>query len=335
MKKTRQLCALSRTLLTSLGGAVLSLSVQAQTHSSNATSFPSKPLRIVVPFAPGGPNDLMARVVGARLSVNVGQPVVIENKAGAGGVIGTDAVAKAAPDGYTMVFASAPYTMSPAVQARMPYDARKDLQAVTKIAESPMVLMVPSSSRFSDAGKLIEFARQNPEKVSYGSGGAGSTPHLTTEWLGILTGARFLHVPYKGGGESLRALMAGEVDMLIDSVTSTAGALASGRVKAIAVAQARRAPKLPNVPTFEESGVRKFEMTHWVGVLIPKGVPSEVAAKLNQELVKALHSPDVEAKLTEMGAQAVGDPAPEFQRFVLDEIGKWETLVKSRGIKAD
>jgi tripartite-type tricarboxylate transporter receptor subunit TctC len=314
---------------------VLALAATLPLLAAAQAKYPAKPIRLIVPFAPGGPNDVMARVVGAKLASNTGQPVVIENRAGAGGVIGTDAVAKAPADGYTLVFASGPYTMAPALQAKMPYDSAKDLVAVTKIAESPMVLMVPSTSRFADAPALVEYARQNPGKVTYGSGGTGSTPHLTTELLASVTGARFLHVPYKGGGESIRALMAGEVDMLIDSVTSTAGPLASGRIKPLAVTQNQRSPKLPAVPTFDEAGIKRFAMTHWVGILAPRGTPADVVTQLRTELVKVLRSPDVEGKLQELGASPVGDSPVEFQAFIADELKKWDGLAKSMNIKAE
>jgi tripartite-type tricarboxylate transporter receptor subunit TctC len=306
----------------------------AQQSQSAGVKFPSKPIKMVVPFAPGGPNDVMARVISARLAAQIGQAVVVENRAGAGGVIGTDAVAKAPADGYTLVFASGPFTMAPALQATMPYDARKDFVAITKVAESPMVLMVPSSSRFADAKSVIDFARANPEKLTYGSGGIGSTPHLTTELLARVTGARFLHVPYKGGGESIRALMAGEIDVLIDSITSTASPLASGRVKALAVTQLKRAPKLPTIATFEESGISRFEMTHWVGVLAPKGTPVEVTTYLREEIIKAMKSQDVEARFRDLGATPVGDSSTAFQAYIMSEITKWESVVKSDGFRS-
>lgn len=305
--------------------------VMAQGTSS---PYPAKPVRLVVPFAAGGPNDVIARVLAQRLTGETGQSFVVENKAGAGGVIGTDAVAKAAADGYTLAFISGPFTMAPALQARMPYDSARDLVAVTKVAESPMLMMVPSTSRFKNARELMEFARQNPGKLTYGSGGVGSTPHLTTELLGTVTGSKFLHIPYKGGGESIKALMAGEIDMLIDSITSTAGPLASGRIKAVAIGQARRAAKLPEVPTFEESGIEKFAMTHWVGVVAPARTPPDVLATLHGQIAKALKAPEVAQKLQELGATPVGDSAADFQRFINDELKKWPQVVKAAGIQA-
>jgi tripartite-type tricarboxylate transporter receptor subunit TctC len=276
----------------------------------------------------------MARILAQRLTTDTGQSFVVENKAGAGGVIGTDAVAKSLPDGYTLAFVSGPFTMAPALQVRMPYDTGKDLAAVTKVAESPMVMMVPSTSRFASARDLMAFARQNPDKLTYGSGGVGSTPHLTTELLGTVTGAKLLHVPYKGGGESIKALMAGEIDVLIDSITSTAGPLASGRVKALAVGQARRNPKWPEVPTFEESGIHKFAMTHWVGVVAPARTPPEVLATVHAQVLRALKAPDVVQKLQELGASPVGDPAADFQTFIHSELKNWQQTVKAAHIQA-
>ena len=220
-------------------GAVFAVLVTVATSAmAQASIYPSKTVRLVVPFAAGGPNDVMARVLAQRLTADTGQSFVVDNKAGAGGVIGTDAVAKSTPDGYTLAFVSGPFTMAPALQAKMPYDTTKDFTAVTKVAESPMVMMTPSTSRFKTAKEMMEFAKQSPDKLTYGSGGVGSTPHLTTELLGTVTGAKFLHVPYKGGGESIKALMGGEIDVLIDSITSTAGPIASGRIKAVAIGQA-------------------------------------------------------------------------------------------------
>jgi tripartite-type tricarboxylate transporter receptor subunit TctC len=311
----------------------VAFSCVAHAQTTPAATFPTKAVRLVVPFAAGGPNDVMARVLAQRLTQDTGQSFVVENKAGAGGVIGTDAVAKATPDGHTLAFVSGPFTMAPALQARMPYDTTRDLVAVTKVAESPMVMMVPATSRFRTAADLMDFARQNPGKLTYGSGGVGSTPHLTTELLGTVTGAKLLHVPYKGGGESIKALMAGEIDVLIDSITSTAGPLASGRIRAVAVGQARRNTKLPDVPTFDEAGIQRFAMTHWVGVVAPSRTPPEVLGHLHGLVIRALRAPEVVQKLQELGASPVGDGAAEFQSFIGDELKKWQQTVKAAGIQ--
>ena len=296
-------------------------------------SYPNKPVRLVVPFAAGGPNDVMARVLAQRLTLETGQSCVVENRAGAGGVIGTDAVAKSAPDGYTLAFISGPYTMAPALMARMPYDSAKDLVAVTQVAQSPMVMMVPSGSSYRSARELMDYARRNPEKINYGSGGVGSTPHLTTELLGTVTGAKFTHVPYKGGGESIKALMAGEIDMLIDSITSTEAPIASGRVRPVAIALPKRLPKWPDVPTFEEAGIQRFSMTHWVGIVAPARTPSDVLSALHGQVTRALKAPEVVQRFQEIGATIVGNSASEFQQFILEDLRRWPVTVKAANIQ--
>lgn len=299
-----------------------------------AQHYPSKPVRLIVPFAAGGPNDVMARVLAKRLTTDTGQPFVVDNKPGAGGIIGTDAVAKAQADGYTLGFISGPITMAPALQAKMPYDTMRDLVSVARVAESPMVMMVPSTSKFHAVSELIDFARRNPEKVTYGSGGVGSTPHLTTELLSSLTGAKFLHVPYKGGGESIKALMGGEVDLLIDSVTSTGSAFASGRIKGLGIGSLNRAPNLPSVPTFEEAGLQGFKVEHWVGIVATAKTPPAVLDALHAQVAKALQSPEVAKKFEELGAKTVSDTPAEFDKFMRDELAKWQHLVKTARIQA-
>ncbi|KAF1050276.1 Bug family tripartite tricarboxylate transporter substrate binding protein [Xylophilus sp.] len=295
--------------------------------------YPAKPVRLVVPFAAGGPNDVMARVLAKRLTTDTGQPFVVDNRPGAGGIIGTDAVAKAAPDGYTLGFISAPFTMTPALQAKMPYDTLKDLAPVAKVAESPMVMMVPSTSQFTSAGELVAYARSHPGKITYGSGGIGSTPHLSTELLASVTGARFLHVHYKGGGESIKALMGGEVDLLIDSITSTAAAFASGRIKGLGIGQAKRASQLPAVPTFDEAGLEKFKVEHWVGIVATAKTPQPVLDALHAQVEKALRSPEVVQKYEELGAHPVHGTPADCEKFIHEEVAKWQQVVKSAKIQ--
>lgn len=311
---------------------LLALSSSGLVHAQEA-AYPSRVVKIIVPYAAGGPNDVMARLLAQKLTVNTGQTFIVENKGGAGGIIGTDAVAKASPDGYTLGFISAPFTMAPALQTKMPYNTLNDLIPVSKVAESPMVLMVPSGSPFKSPKELLENAKKNPEKLTYGSGGIGSTPHLTTELLSSVTATKFLHVPYKGGGESIKALMGGEVDLLIDSVTSAGGAIASGKVKPLAVSQPKRSERLPNVPTFEEAGVSKFAMTHWVGIVVPAKTPKAVLTSLHGHIVKAVQDRDFVQRLNELGATPVGDSPESFRKFVGEEMEKWKQTVKAANIK--
>ncbi|MFT3720614.1 tripartite tricarboxylate transporter substrate binding protein [Pseudorhodoferax sp.] len=314
--------------------ALLALSTACAPVLAQPPAYPDKPVRLIVPYAPGGPNDVMARVLARQLAADTGQPFVVDNKPGAGGVIGTDAVAKAVPDGYTLGFISAPFTMTPALQPKMPYDTLRDLAPVVRVAESPMVMMVPATSRFGSAQALIAYAAAHPGAVTYGSGGVGSTPHLTTELLGTITGAKFLHVPYKGGGESLKALMGGEVDLLIDSITSTGPAFASGRIRGLGIGQATRAPQLPDVPTFAEAGLQGFAVVHWVGVVATARTPQPVLDALQAQIGKALQHPEVVRKLAELGARPVADTPAAFGGFIRDELAKWQQLVRNAGIVA-
>lgn len=320
-----------RAFATTLVGIAAALT--AGSLSAQQPAYPSKPVRLIVPFAAGGPNDVMARVIAKRLTVDTGQPFVVDNKPGAGGIIGTDAVAKASADGYTLGFISGPFTMTPALQAKMPYDTVKDLVPVAKVAESPMVMMVPATSKFKTAQELIAFAKENPEKVTYGSGGVGSTPHLTTELLGSITGAKFLHIPYKGGGESIKALMGGEVDLLIDSITSTGSAFSSGRIKGLGVGQSKRAPQLPGVPTFEEAGLQNFKVEHWVGIVATGKTPQPVLDALHAQVEKALQHPEVVQKFEGLGAHTVSDTPAQFGHFIREELAKWQQVVKSAKIQ--
>jgi tripartite-type tricarboxylate transporter receptor subunit TctC len=297
------------------------------------TNYPDKPIRIVVPYAAGGPNDVMARLISRQLTIITGQPVVVDNKPGAGGVIGTDAVAKAAPDGFTIGFISAPFTMAPALQTKMPYDTLKDLAPVTKVAESPMVVMVPSSSQFKTLQELIAYAKKNPGVLNYGSGGIGSTPHLTTELLNSLLGTKLTHVPYKGGGESIKALMGGEIDVLIDSVTSTDGPISSGKIRAIGVGSKKRIAKMPSVPTIEELGIKNFSVTHWVGIVAPAKTPTEIINQLNADVVKALKSPEVSKRFKDIGAEPIGNNPDDFGKFIANEVLSWNKTVKAANIQ--
>lgn len=318
-----------RNLLAAWGAAIV-----APTGFGQGLPYPHKPVRLIVPFAAGGPNDVMARVLAKRLATDTGQSFVVDNKPGGGGVIGTDAVAKATPDGYTLGFISGPITMTPALQPKMPYDTLRDLAPIARVAESPMVMMVPANSRFTTAQELIEYARKNPEKITYGSGGVGSTPHLTTELLGHLTSARFLHVPYKGGGESIKALMGGEVDLLIDSVTSTGSAFASGRIKGLALGAAKRLPTLPAVPTFDEVGLQAFKVGHWVGVVATARTPQPVLDFLQAHITQALQGPEVTQRLNDLGAKPVADTPARFEQFIKEELTKWQHLVKTAKVQA-
>lgn len=323
--KRRHLTCLALTLA-GLGSA------QAQT----AASYPAKPVRVVVAFSPGGPNDVMARILCAKLSANLGQQFLVDNKPGAGGTIGTDAVAKAPADGYTLLFASAPFVTAPALYgSKLQYDTLRDLTGVIKVAESPLVMMVSPNSPYKTLADLIAAAKAKPGKLNYGSGGIASTPHLATALLEVTQGIDVLHIPYKGGGPSMQGLLGGEIDLLFDSITSGGNFVAAGKVKALALTGAKRAPKLPAVPTFAEAGLPNFDMVHWVGLVAPAKVPAAIVDKLHDEVVKAMAADDVRARFAELGAESAVDKREHFNEFLKAEVTRWSRVVKQANIQPE
>jgi tripartite-type tricarboxylate transporter receptor subunit TctC len=308
--------------------------ILALTYAGNAAAqnYPTKTIRLVVAFAAGGPNDVMARIVAQRLSQTLGRQVIVDNRPGAGGTIGTDAVAKSPADGYTLLFASGPFAFANALYRNLPYDSYKDFTAISMVASSPMVLARHPSVPLKSVRELLAYAKTNPGKLNYGSGGVGSTPHLATSLLQFETGARLNHVPFKGGGPALVALMGGEIDILMDSITSMLSFAQQGKIKPMAVSLGTRSPKLPDVPTIAESGVPGFSMAHWVGIIAPAKTPQEIISKLNGEVRKALESPEVRDRLTGIGAEPSPTSPAEFQSFINNELDRWVKVVKSAGI---
>ena len=299
-------------------------------------AYPNKPVRIIVAFSPGGPNDVMARILAAKLSSNLGQQFIVDNKAGAGGTIGSDAAAKSAADGYTLLFPSAPFVTAPALYgAKMQYDTLKDFTGISKVAESPVVLTVNTGSPYKSLQDVITAAKAKPGSLNYGSGGIASTPHLATSLLEIQSGAKFTHIPYKGGGQSIPALIGGDVDFLLDSVTTSGTFIASNKLRALVQSGAKRSAKLPNVPTFAEAGLPGFEMTHWVGLVAPSKTPPAILDKLQQETAKALASDDVKARLAELGAVPAATSRAQFNDFLTKEVARWTQIVKQAGIKPE
>lgn len=302
------------------------------TGHAHAQIYPAKPVRLVVAFAAGGPNDVMARIVAQRMSQNLGRQIIVDNRPGAGGTIGTDAVAKSAADGYTLLFASGPFAFAHALYKKLPYDSRKDFTAISAVASSPMVLARHPSVPLKSVRDLLAYAKTNPDKINYGSGGVGSTPHLATSLLQSVTGARLNHVPFKGGGPALVALVGGEIDILMDSITSMLPFVQQGKIKSIAVSSDKRSTHLPEVPTIAESGMPGFSMVHWVGIIAPSKTPTDIINKLNDEVRKALETPDVRDRLLGIGAEPAHTTPEAFQTFINGELDRWVKVVKSAGI---
>jgi tripartite-type tricarboxylate transporter receptor subunit TctC len=278
----------------------------------------------------------MARILAAKLSANLGQQFIVENKAGAGGTIGTAQVAKAPADGYTLLFNSAPFVTAPALYgSRLSYDLLRDFTGVTKVAESPLALMTAKPSPHQSLKGLIAAAKAQPGKLNYGSGGVASTSHLAMALLDTTAGIELQHVPYKGGGQSITALMGGEIDVLLDSIAAGGAFLSAGKLRALAVTGSKRAPKLPEVPTFTEAGLPEFQMLHWVGLSAPAKTPAPVLDKLQREVARAMAAEDVKARFAELGAEPAVGSREQFDEFIKAEVGRWTRVIREARIQPE
>jgi tripartite-type tricarboxylate transporter receptor subunit TctC len=305
-------------------------------NSQAQERYPSKPLRIVVPFAPGGSTDIFARLVGERLGAALGQPVVVENRAGAGGNIGAEAVAKSPPDGYTLLMATTGVmAINNALYKSMTYDAAKDFEPVIFIASITNVLIVPPDLPVKNVAELVALAKREPGKLSFASSGAGSSTHMSAELFKSLTGTDILHIPYKGSGQALPDLISGRVSMMFENAPGAVSYIKAGKVRALAVTGLKRAAAMPELPTVAESGVPGYESLSWSGLAAPAGTPAAIIRKLNAETAVILATPDMRAKLAEQGAEAIGGPPEQFAEHVRAEREKWTRLIRSRGISVN
>jgi tripartite-type tricarboxylate transporter receptor subunit TctC len=296
-------------------------------------SWPSRGVRIVVPFAPGGSTDIFARLVGDRLATALGQPVVIDNRAGAGGNIGADLVAKAAPDGYTLLMATTGVmAINNAMYKNLNYDAEKDLKPVIYIASITNVLIVPADSPFKSAGDIIAAAKAAPGKLSFASSGSGSSTHISAELFRLMTGTQLLHIPYKGSGQAMPDVISGRVSMMFENTPGAVGYIKGGKVRALAVTGLQRTSALPDVKTVAESGVPGYESLSWSGIAAPAATPPEVIARLNREINAILADPDMRRKLAEQGADAVGGTPEAFGEHIGRERQKWAKVVRDAAI---
>lgn len=305
------------------------LVVQAQT-------YPSKPIRIIVPFAPGGNVDITARTVAPELSNLLGQPVLVENKPGAGGTIGANEVAKAAPDGYTLLMGSnSTISVAPALYPNNPYNPVKDFAPISNLAQVPFVLVVHPSVPANNLRELIALAKDKPGVLSMASAGTGSSNHLVGELFQAQTGVKLTHIPYKGSGQALNDLLAGQVNLMFDQLTSASANIKAGKLRALAVSSTARSATMPDVPTFAEAGVSSFDFTNVTGLLAPTGTPADVLAKLHAASVKAVASQAVRDRFAAMGVSGVGDQPEQFAAFIRDDFARWSRVVKDGNIKVD
>ena len=320
-------------------GAALSASaclVSGAALSQQAT-YPSRPVRLIVPFTPGGTTDIFARLVGEKLSQSLGQQFVIENRGGAGGNIGTDAVAKADPDGYTLVMGTVgTHAINPSLYAKMPYDALTDFAPVAYVAGVPNLMVVsPKKVKATTVQEFIAEAKATPGKMTMASSGNGTSIHLSGELFKQMTGIEMPHVPYRGSGPAVNDLIGGQVDVMFDNLPSSIEQVRSGNLRALAVTSSKRSPAIPDKPTLAEAGLPDFEASSWFALFAPKGTPPEITSRLNQEVRKALETPELQMRFADLGGEIQPMSPDELMAYVRTEHEKWAKVVKASGAKVD
>jgi tripartite-type tricarboxylate transporter receptor subunit TctC len=293
-----------------------------------AQDWPTKPIRLIVPYPPGGFTDVTARLIGQKLGERLGQTVVVDNKSGANGTLGADALAKAPADGYTLAVVIAAHAANTTLYAKLPYDPHKDLAGVSLIGISPLVAAVNNDAPFKTVPELVAYAKKNPGKVSFGSSGNGSAAHLTTELLKSVTGTSMVHIPYRGAAAALTDLMGGQIQLFLDAAQGLIQPGRSGKVRLIGVAAEKRLPVLPEVPTFIEQGLTGFTGSTWAGLLAPAGTPQPILRRVSEEVARIVRLDDVKAKLEAMGTIPVGSSPAEFDAFINAETAKWGKVIR-------
>ncbi|MGZ5096129.1 MAG: Bug family tripartite tricarboxylate transporter substrate binding protein [Burkholderiales bacterium] len=315
-------------------GVVLSLFVAAWSGAAIAQTFPAKTIRLILPFPPGGPSDILGRAVAQKLTEQMGQSVITDNRAGAGGNLGLELTAKAPPDGYTLVLSSPLIALSPSLYSKLNYE-QKDLAPVSLVALIQNVVLVHPSVPAKNLKDLVQIARASPGKLNYGSGGVGTTTHLAPELFMSMTKTKLVHVPYKGSGLALLGLISGQVDVLVMAVPAAAAQVEAGKARALAIVSEKRATPLPNVPTAKEAGFENFVVDIWYGILAPSGTPQNVVSRLNTELNKALGSSELKDKLLAAGIQPTGGTPEQFASFIRSETARYAKVIKDAGIKPE
>ena len=305
--------------------------------AADAQGYPSRPIRLVVPYPPGGPLDIMARAIGQKLAEALGQPVLVDNKPGAGGNIGADLVAKAAPDGYTILMgAVATHAINPTLYPNIPYDPVRDFTPVALVAVVPNVLVVNPALPVTSVKELIELARARPGYLNFASGSTGSTGHLAGELFNALAGVQMVHIPYRGGAPAMADLLVGQVQLMFDNLANALPQVRGGKLRALAVTTAQRSAFASDLPTLAEAGVSGFDLTTWFGVFLPGNAPRDIVNRLNGEIVRALNTPDMRERLVKMGAEPPASNTPEqFSVFIRQEFDKYARVIKASGAKVE
>jgi tripartite-type tricarboxylate transporter receptor subunit TctC len=300
---------------------------------AKAQTFPNKTVRLVVPFAAGGSTDIIGRTVGQKLSEIWGQPVVVDNRPGGSTVIGTDLVAKAPPDGHTMLITPAPFTIVPSLIAKLPYDPARDFEPVSLINTTPLVVVVHPGVPAKSVKELVALAKRRPGTLNYGSSGSGGSNHLAGELFNAMAGVKMVHIPYKGNAPALADLVGGHVDVVFNGLTSAMPLIKSGKLRPLAVTSLNRAGALPDMPTLDELGLKGFQAVAWNGLTAPARTPKEIVARINADLLKVIRSPDLVERLRTEGSDPVGNSPAEYAAFLRDEIAKWRKVIQFAGVK--
>ncbi len=298
-----------------------------------AQSYPSKAVRLVVPFAAGGSTDIIGRVVAQKLNEMWGQPVLVDNRAGGSTVIGTEIVAKAPPDGHTLLVTPAPFTIVPSLMPKLPYDPHKDFEPITLINTTPLVVVVHPGVPAKSIKELIALARSKPGALNYGSSGSGGSNHLAGELFNAMANVKMVHVPYKGNAPALTDLVGGHVDVVFNGLTSALPLVKSGKLRALAMTSLNRSATLPEVPTLDESGLKSFQAVAWNGLTAPARTPKDVIAKINTDVLKVIRSPELVEKLRAEGSDPVGSSVEQYAKFLREETAKWNKVIKVANIK--
>jgi tripartite-type tricarboxylate transporter receptor subunit TctC len=313
----------------------LALACSAIAYAQTAAPYPAKPIRVIVPQSPGASTDLTARLIAQKLSAAFGQTVVVDNRPGAGSIVGTELVAKAAPDGYTLLVVASSITLNPTLHKNLPFDPVRDLAPITQLSAFPNLLTVHPTLPVKTVKDLIALAKAKPGSLNYGSSGSATGTHLSAELFKYMTGIDMVHVPYKGGGPAVQALLGGQVQLNFATIVSVLPHLRSGKLRGIAVTTAKRSPVAPEIPTIAESGVPGYDHGPWNGFLAPARTPRAVIARLNEETARILQLPETKSVLNSEGAEPVGNKPEEFGAIIRNETAKWAKVIQSAGIKAD
>ena len=303
--------------------------------AAESTAYPARPIRLVVPFAPAGSADALARTIQPALSEALGQTVVIDNRPGASSTIGTDMAAKAAPDGYTLVLITTTHTVNPSLIAKLPYDTVRDFAPVSLVVSQPNILVVHPAVPARSVKELVALAKGKPNSLNFASGGNGSSPHLSGELFKIVAGVEITHVPYKGSGPGVTDLLGGHVQLMFAGPLALEQQIKSGRLRALAIADKRRSAVLPDVPTMTEAGFAGVETGTWYGILAPARTPPATVALIQRAIVRILQAPELKARILNQGVDIVGSSPAEFEKFIIAEVAKWSRVVKTAGIRAD